>query len=481
MDSKEINKNNKNKKGLTLVIIISSILLVSLLLANFVTRKIHVKGFKEERNIEVFSKYKNQKLSVCYGNKLHCKKLSYKVRGVVNTKKKGTYKVIYKIDYKNKHLVKKETVNVIDSTKPKLVVEGEFKNVCLSGKVEGITLSASDNYDGDITSKIVTSFKDNKLTYKVSDSSGNTTIREFDEVAKDNEKPVITLNKANTIYIGAGSKYEEPGFVANDNCDGIITDKVKVTGNVDTSKEGTYELTYSVSDLFGNTSSVKRTVKVFSKNAYNPENLGNKVIYLTFDDGPGAYTARLIDILSKYNVKATFFVTGYNDKFNDLLKREASEGHTVALHSYTHNYALIYTSVDAYMNDLISIQNKVKEYTGITSKIIRFPGGSSNTVSRKYKNGVMTELTKKMDELGFRYFDWTISSGDAGETKDSNKVFLNVTSQIKPDHNNVVLMHDIKPYTVDAIERIIEFGLSNGYTFAPLTMNSPDVHQKVNN
>ena len=129
------------------------------------------------------------------------------------------------------------------------------------------------------------------------------TILEFDEVAKDNEKPVITLNKANTIYIGAGSKYEEPGFVANDNCDGIITDKVKVTGNVDTSKEGTYELTYSVSDLFGNTSSVKRTIKVFSKNAYNPENLGNKVIYLTFDDGPSVYTKELLNILKEYNAK----------------------------------------------------------------------------------------------------------------------------------------------------------------------------------
>ena len=95
MDSKKI-----NKKGLILVIIISSILLISLLFVNFVTRKIHVKDFKEERNIEVFSKYKNQKLRVCYGNKLHCKKLSYKVRGVVDTKKKGTYKVIYKIYYK---------------------------------------------------------------------------------------------------------------------------------------------------------------------------------------------------------------------------------------------------------------------------------------------------------------------------------------------------------------------------------------------
>ena len=93
----------------------------------------------------------------------------------------------------------------------------------------------------------------------------------------------------------------------------------------------------------------------------------------------------------------------------------------------------------------------------------------------------MSDLTSKVESLGFRYFDWTIVSGDAGDTKDSNKIVSNVTGGITEDGLNVVLMHDIKPYTVDAIERIITFGLSNGYAFAPLTMDSPVVHQKVNN
>ena len=164
-----------------------------------------------------------------------------------------------------------------------------------------------------------------------------------------------------------------------------------------------------------------------------------------------------------------------------MLKREADEGHTVGLHSYTHNYGLIYSSVDSYMEDLLRVQEKVREYTGIESKIIRFPGGSSNTISRKYKTMIMTDLTKKVEEIGFRYFDWTIISGDAGDTKDSNQIVENVISRIKENEVNVVLMHDIKPYTVDSIERIIEYGLANGYTFAPLTMESPVVHQKVNN
>jgi len=93
----------------------------------------------------------------------------------------------------------------------------------------------------------------------------------------------------------------------------------------------------------------------------------------------------------------------------------------------------------------------------------------------------MSELSKLVEEMGYRYFDWTIVSGDAGETTNPDKIYENVTSTISEDGYNVVLLHDIKYYTVDAIERIIQYGLSNGYTFAPLTMDSPVVHQNVNN
>ena len=133
------------------------------------------------------------------------------------------------------------------------------------------------------------------------------------------------------------------------------------------------------------------------------------------------------------------------------------------------------------MNDLLAVQNKVKEHTGIESRIIRFPGGSSNTISRKYRMGIMSEISKKVEELGFRYFDWTIASGDAGNTTSSDKIVSNVTNSIKEGQLNVVLMHDIKSYTVDSVERIIQFGLANGYSFAPLTMDSPVCHQKINN
>ena len=393
----------------------------------------------------------------------------------------GVYVVTYSAKHGKKVVTKEKKIKVIDTKPPELVIDGSFNNVCPNGKALGVTYKATDNYDGDITSNIKYSIKNDKIIYKVSDSSGNTTTKEFDVVINDNEKPSIVLNDDSTVYLGVGNQYDEPGYAAVDNCDGDITKNVKVDGNVDVNKEGSYILTYSVSDSFKNETSIKRTVKVFNRNNYTPGVVTEKTIYLTFDDGPGVYTAKLLDILKKYDVKATFFVTGHDSKNAYLIKREHDEGHTVGLHSFSHNYAKIYVSEEAYMEDLLAINDRVKSYTGADTKIIRFPGGSSNTVSRRYRNGIMSLLTKKVEEIGFRYFDWDISSGDAGNTKDTNQVYKNVTSAIKPDKSNVVLMHDVKSYSVDAVERIIEYGLSNGYTFAPLTMESPVVHQKVNN
>lgn len=471
----------KSRKILIFLIFISVLLIAGLLFTNYFDEKIRVNNFKDYEQVKVFDKYYEKGIDVCYGTSFKCRKINYKIQGMVNTKRLGTYTITYRINHGKESLVTHKKVKVIDDVAPKLDVVGTHNNVCPNGKAAGVTYQATDNYDGDITDKIKYKIKDNKIIYKVTDASGNTTKKEFDVNINDNEKPTIILNDEAVIYLGMGSEYKEPGYVAVDNCDGNITENVTVSGKVDVNKEGTYELTYKVKDEFGNETEVKRTVKVFKKNNYKPGEVTSKTVYLTFDDGPGAYTAKLLDILKKYDAKATFFVTGYNNNYNDLITREDNEGHTVGLHSYSHNYARIYVSMDAYMEDLIQISDKVKGLTGKETKLIRFPGGSSNTISRRYRVGIMSDLTKKVNELGFRYFDWTIASGDAGNTKDSNQIVRNVTGALKENGLNVVLMHDIKPYTVDAVERIIEYGLANGYTFAPLTMESPNVHQKVNN
>lgn len=111
------------------------------------------------------------------------------------------------------------------------------------------------------------------------------------------------------------------------------------------------------------------------------------VIYLTFDDGPSAdITPHILDILAEKNIKATFFVIHFSDNNAELVKREAESGHTVALHGYSHTYSEVYASADACLENFRKIQEQVYETIGKKANIIRFPGGSSNTISRKYCN-----------------------------------------------------------------------------------------------
>ena len=210
-----------------------------------------------------------------------------------------------------------------------------------------------------------------------------------------------------------------------------------------------------------------------------PDPNAEKIVYLTFDDGPGKYTSQLLDVLDKYNVKATFFVV--NTRYTDLITREAEEGHTVAVHTYTHDYSKVYASEEAYFEDLDAMNEVIKEKTGSYSKLIRFPGGSSNSVSKNYSDGIMTRLTAEVIERGYQYFDWNVSAGDAGGAKTADEVFNNVTAGIKKYKKSVVLQHDIKGFSVEAVERIIIWGLENGYTFMPLTIDSYAAHHRLNN
>ena len=208
------------------------------------------------------------------------------------------------------------------------------------------------------------------------------------------------------------------------------------------------------------------------------------IIYLTFDDGPTSdSTPQILDILKKRNVKATFFVLHYDEQHEQLIKREQQEGHTIALHGYTHNYSELYQSAETCIENFEKIGNQVYQTTGEKSKIIRFPGGSSNTISKKYCKGVMTELVNRVIELGYRYFDWNVDSDDAGHAKTSHDIYNNVTSGIKPERKNVVLMHDFAGNykTIDALDSIISWGLEQGYVFRKITDETPMVTHGVNN
>lgn len=215
----------------------------------------------------------------------------------------------------------------------------------------------------------------------------------------------------------------------------------------------------------------------------SPVPSGEKVCYLTFDDGPSKNTPLILDILKNYNAKATFFVINSADIC--YIQRIHDEGHTVGLHTASHNYAQLYSSTDAYFNDLQQISDKVESIIGIRPTVMRFPGGSSNKVSAKYCKGIMTQLVTLVQEKGYSYFDWNISSGDADSTTPSyTYIRNNVLNNARNKNSICVLMHDAaaKTTTVQALPEIIE-GLTNmGYRLEALTPEAYGYHhQNLNN
>ena len=203
------------------------------------------------------------------------------------------------------------------------------------------------------------------------------------------------------------------------------------------------------------------------------------VAYLTFDDGPSEYTEDILDILDYYNVKATFFVM-YHKDMADKYKAIVDRGHTIALHTYTHDYKKVYRSETAFFNEINRIQTYVYRVTGKRSRILRFPGGSSNTVSRHYCEGIMDTLKKSVPARGFVYHDWNVDSCDAeAYNMAPEKLLANVQKSLTKYRKPDILMHDAgasKRTTVEALPMIIEYIYSKGYSMEGLQLDSYAVH-----
>lgn len=290
----------------------------------------------------------------------------------------------------------------------------------------------------------------------------------------DNISPEITLKGSDNIKLYESSDYEEPGFIAFDNYDGDITKNVIVQNDIK-EEVGDYKITYIVEDSSGNKTMVTRNVKILDKE----KNIGT--IYLTFDDGPSNNTSKILDILKKEDIKATFFLVNFNSSYNPVVKRIYDEGHSIGIHSYTHNYKLIYSSVNAYFDDLNKMNDKIKTITGSDTKLLRFPGGSSNTIS-SFNKGIMTTLVKEVTNAGYHYFDWNVDSSDAWSARNSNDVYNNVINNLKKG-TNIVLMHDLSSNekTINILEKIIKDAKEKGYIFENITMNTKEIHHGINN
>ena len=218
------------------------------------------------------------------------------------------------------------------------------------------------------------------------------------------------------------------------------------------------------------TSALCPAAAAFADNAGSAQ--PEKWVCLTFDDGPSRTTPAVLAALDAAGVHGTFFVvaTGYNEKYLPLLTQAAAAGHQIALHSASHEYSDIYQSSDAYWEDIALLKERIAPYVDVESiRYLRFPGGSTNTVSRRYGGkGLMKQLKAEVEQKGLQWVDWNVCAEDAvGGHPSADTIYRNVVRETGQQTNCIVLMHDFASTrtTAEALPDIIQWYTDNGYTF----------------
>lgn len=228
------------------------------------------------------------------------------------------------------------------------------------------------------------------------------------------------------------------------------------------------------------TTSAAPTVAVAALDESNLAEPGDTLkVYLTFDDGPSSNTDEILDILDRYGVKATFFVIGKEDEASQAAyRRIAEEGHTLGMHSFSHQYSAIYNSLEDFEEDFTHLRSYLYDLTGEESEFYRFPGSSSNQIS----NTDMGEFISYLDEVGVTYFDWNVSSGDATtQAYTKEEIVDNVLNDVVKYKTSVVLLHDsdAKGTTVEALPELIEGLQAIGAEILPIDENTTPIQYAV--
>ena len=200
-----------------------------------------------------------------------------------------------------------------------------------------------------------------------------------------------------------------------------------------------------------------------------------KRVCLTFDDGPSENTRQVLAVLAKEQVPATFFVISAENNSKDLplVQQEVAEGHQVALHSASHEYKEIYASTDAYWADIEKLKEALRPYIDVDSiDCLRFPGGSTNTVSRKYGGrGIMQELKTQAEAKGYHWVDWNVCADDAvGGHPSARTIYENIIGDVGDKTTCVVLMHDTNATrnTTKALPDVIAWFRTHGFQFCTM-------------
>uniref|UniRef100_UPI003FEE8FFD polysaccharide deacetylase family protein n=2 Tax=Gemmiger formicilis TaxID=745368 RepID=UPI003FEE8FFD len=213
----------------------------------------------------------------------------------------------------------------------------------------------------------------------------------------------------------------------------------------------------------------------FAVSAATGETALPKIVCLTFDDGPSKNTRPILEILDKEQVPATFFVCAQdaNEKYLPLVADIAAAGHQIALHSATHQYSKIYASTDAFWQDIRTLRQALEPYVDVAAiDWLRFPGGSTNTVSHRYGgNGIMKALKAQAEDKGYHWIDWNVCAEDATASHpDAAQILRNIRRDADGQDTCVVLLHDTKAtgQTVKALPDMIAYFREQGYNFCTI-------------
>lgn len=457
----------KNKKIVYALIVV----LIGLLGVHLYFNAHPLKLISTEITVDVDEKYNyKDNISYVYLGSVDDVKIDKKI----DTSKIDDYDITY--SYKGNKL--KCHISVEDKKGPILKLKN-YKTDTVEELTPDVFVESCEDYSEfeiHIETEDLSSVGKTTVVIKAVDKYGNETVESCELERIEDTTPPIINGVQEYVEVMQGDYFDYQAVSVEDDMDS--NPSLEINGWIDFGVPGTYTVNYMAVDRTGNIASVDSTIVVMANAEANM-----RVVYLTFDDGPSYNTASVLDILDRYGVKATFFVTGNGQNYNDNIVRAYQSGHAIGLHTYTHDYATVYASVDAYFQDLNNVGDMVQNIIGYRPDIIRFPGGSSNTVSANYTPGIMSQLVNKVQEKGYQYYDWNVSSSDASGFGVPSATIVQSSTATSAD-KVMILFHDAtgKETTVEALPAVIEYYKNQGYAFMPISKSTSFVcHHGVNN
>lgn len=271
-----------------------------------------------------------------------------------------------------------------------------------------------------------------------------------------------------------GVPYEDPGFAAYGPDGEDRSAEVTVEGLPIVWRANDYTIQYRLPAEDGDVTA-ERVVHVIPQELPETIQPPSGTICLTFDDGPCENTERCLEILAAHNVKATFFIVADQTKYLDMLPKIVAAGHTLGIHCYDHDsYGMLYRDEEHYFGDFMKAQEIVHDYTGQYAHAVRFPGGSMTaSFLAATLDGGYEELYALLHDMGVRPYDWNVQPESS--TKTTEGTIMDFTHPRERYDYAIVLQHDARRFSVEALDKMLTWAEQEGYTFAPLDTTSPEI------